>query len=83
VRWLYITDFDHQISLGINEGLLIEPAYTLQRANGDRILCPTIARTFTLKFPVRFLLHLRLLQCRQLRFGQNRALSGHVGFQGP
>ena len=55
-----IVEFGNRyLALGINEGLLIDPAYTLQRANGDRILCPTIARTFTLKFPVRFFLHLR------------------------
>ena len=49
------------LTIGIDEGLLVETAYPLQRPDIERILRATIARTFALKFPMRFFFDLRLL----------------------
>lgn len=49
------------LTLGINEGLLINPAHALQGPDREGILRATRARTFALKLPMRFFLHLRLL----------------------
>lgn len=68
------------LTLGINEGLLGEPTYALQRPDIEGILCPTIPGTFTLKLAMRFFLHLGLLQRCDLRFSQAMTLSGHLRF---
>src|SRR5262245_52916045 len=44
-----------------HEGLLVNAANALYRTNIERILRTTIARTFTLKLPVGFFVHLRFL----------------------
>jgi len=62
------------LGVSINEGLLVAPAYTLERPDVERILRATLPWTFTLKFPVGFLVPCRRLQGRQLRLGQNMAL---------
>ena len=49
------------LGVGIDEGLLGEPPHALERPDLKRILRPTIARTFALKLPMGFLVHLCLL----------------------
>jgi hypothetical protein len=50
------------LTIGIKEGLLVDPTDALQRPDIEGILCPTLPGTFTLKLAMRFFLHLGLLQ---------------------
>ena len=68
------------LGVGIDEGLLIDPADALSRPDVECILRPTIAWTCTLKLAVGFFLDLGLLQGGQLRLRQDMALLGDLGF---
>ena len=70
------------LRVGINPRLLIDPAYTFQGANIETILRNTVARMFAFKFPMGFLVGLRLLQRDQLGFGQDAAFLGHFRLKG-
>jgi hypothetical protein len=59
------------LTRGSNEGLLVDPASALQRADIDYTLCPTIARTCTLKFALRFFLDFSLTRPVALRAGSD------------
>jgi hypothetical protein len=61
-RGLAILEFrERYLTIGIDESLLGDPPYALQRPTVERLLCPTLPRTFALEFPVGLFLYLRLL----------------------
>src|ERR1700751_5829229 len=62
------------LGIGVNEGLLIDPADTLQSSDIESVLRTAIAWTFTIKFAVRLLLSLGTFQGLDLCFGQQQAL---------
>jgi hypothetical protein len=49
------------LAIGVEEGLLIDAAYALERADVERILRATLPWTFALELPPGFLVDLRLL----------------------
>jgi len=82
-RGLPIEEFrKRHLAVGIDEGLLIDPAHTLERSHIEGILRPTITRAFAFKLPVGFLLLFGLLQRQHLGLGQYQALLSHLGRQG-
>jgi hypothetical protein len=59
------------LGVGVDEGLLVDAADALQRADVERILRAAIARAFALEFAVRLLVCLRLLQRGEPGFGED------------
>jgi hypothetical protein len=57
------------LAVGIDEGLLIDPADALKCADVEGVLRTTLSRTFALEFPVRFFIRLCPLQGHHLGFG--------------
>lgn len=70
------------LAVAVYEGLLVAPADALQGPDIERVLCAAVARTFALKFVMRFFVGLRLLQRKDLRLGQHEALLRHLCLQG-
>ena len=64
---------------GIEEGLLLEPSFALQRPAVAGILPPTRAGTFACNLPVGFFLPFRLLYSGELGCGEERALPRPLG----
>src|SRR5689334_11026237 len=62
------------LGIGVDEGLLIDPADTLQSSDIESVLRTAIAWTFTIKVAVRLLLSLGTFQGLDLCFGQQQAL---------
>jgi hypothetical protein len=69
------------LGIGVDEGLLIDPAHTLQRSDIEGILSAAIAGAFAVEFAMGFLLGLGLLQRGDLRFDQHQPLLRHVGLE--
>jgi hypothetical protein len=73
---------ESDLTVGINERLLVNPPRGLERARREGILGPTIPGVLTLKFPVGFLVGRRLLsRDDDLRFGEHEPLLGHLRLQ--
>ncbi len=82
-RGLPVIEFrEPHLAVGVDDGLLIDPAHALQAPDIERVLCAAVARTFALKFAMRFFVGLRLLQRNDLRLGQHEALLSDLGLQG-
>ena len=71
----------HHLAVGIDKGLLIDPAHSLESADIESILCSTVPRTFTFEFTVSFLLRFGLLQGCHLRLAQNQPVLLALGRQ--
>ena len=69
------------LGVGVDEGLLIDAAHALQRADIEGILGAAIAGAFALELAVGLLLGLGLLERGDLGFGQQDAFLRHLGFQ--
>ena len=69
-------------AVGVNEGLLIYPAYPLDIANVIRVLGTQIAGVFGLDLAVGFTLLPLSLQSNHLCLGQDDPILRHAGFQG-
>jgi hypothetical protein len=69
------------LGVGVDEGLLIDAAHPLQRADVEGVLGAAVAGTGAVELAVRFLVRLRLLERRQLVLGQDQAVLCHLGFQ--
>ena len=69
-------------AVGVNEGLLIYPAYLLDIANVIRVLGTQIAGVFGLDLAVGFTLLPLSLQSNHLCLGQDDPILRHAGFQG-
>src|SRR5215471_4806897 len=67
--------------IGVDHGLLIDPAHTLQRADIEGVLSAAITGAFALELAVRFLVGLSLLEGSNLGFGQQDAILRHLGFE--
>jgi hypothetical protein len=60
--------------VGVDEGLLVNAADPFERADMERVLGAAVPGTDALEFSMRFLVRLRLLQCRKLALGQDQAV---------
>jgi len=69
------------LGIGVDDGLLIDPADTLQSADIEGILGTAITRTFALEFAVRFFVGFGLLEGGDLGLGQQDPILRHLGFQ--
>src|SRR5262249_23826463 len=69
------------LSVGVDEALLVDASNTLQVADIERILGTAVTWMLTFELAVRFLLGLRLFERDDLRLGQYQALLGALGFQ--
>src|SRR5262249_51423528 len=65
---------------GVDHGLLVDPAHTLQGPDVKGILSAAITRAFALELAVRFLVGLGLLESGDLGLGQQDAILRHLGF---
>ena len=70
-----------QLSVGIEEGLLVNPPHALERADVEGILCATVTGTFALELAVRFFVGLGLLQRGELALTQHQSFLRALGFQ--
>src|SRR5262249_2565117 len=68
--------------IGVDHGLLIDPADALQGADIEGILSATITGAFAVELAVRFLVGLSLLEGGDLSLGQQNAILRHFGFEG-
>lgn len=59
------------LAVGINEGLLIDQAHSLQGTDVERILRAAVPRPFAFEFPVRFFICRGLFSRYHLCFGQH------------
>jgi len=79
---LAIIQFDEgNFGIGIDEGLLIDPADTLERTYIVCVLAPGI-RVQALDFSVGLFLVLGFLQSSELLLGENQVVLGSFRFQG-
>jgi hypothetical protein len=69
------------LGVGVDDGLLVDPPDPLQRADIEGVLCPAIARAFALELAMRLLGGLGLLECGDLRLGQQDAFLCRLGFE--
>ena len=69
------------LGVGVDEGLLIDAANALQRADVEGVLRAAIAGAFGLELAVRLLVGLGLLQRGELALGEDEALLRHLGLQ--
>src|SRR6516164_9560410 len=81
-RGLAIIQFSKgDLGIGVDHGLLIDPADTLQGADIEGVLGAAIAGAFALELAVRLLVRLGLLKGGDLGFGQQDAILCHLGFE--
>ena len=69
------------LGVGVDKGLLIDPADALQRTDIEGVLRPAIARALALELAMRLLVGLGLLERGDLRLGQQDAILCHLGLQ--
>ena len=69
------------LGIGVDHGLLIDPAHALQGADIKRILGAAIAGAFALELAMGFLVGLGLLERGDLRLGQQNPILCHLGFE--
>src|SRR5438128_2159328 len=67
--------------VGIDDGLLIDPAHPFEGADIEGVLGTAIARTFALELAMRLLVGLGLLERGDLRLGEQDAILRHLGFE--
>src|SRR5207248_1352350 len=81
-RRLPVIEFgEPNLSIGVDEGLLVDAPDPLQVADVERILGAAIARMFALELAMRLFLGLGLLQRHQLRLGQHQRVLGALGLK--
>ena len=71
------------LTLGLEEGLLVDSPDALHWPTVKSILRPPLAGTFPLNLSGRLFLDFYLLYCRQVRFGQAMTLPRHLGCERP
>ena len=69
------------LGVGVDEGLLVDAAHPLQRADVEGVLGAAVTGTVAIELAVRFLVRLRLLQRGQLALGEDQAILRHLGLQ--
>src|SRR5262249_30538959 len=69
------------LGIGVDDGLLIDPADTLQGADIEGVLGAAIAGTFALELAMRFLVGLGFLEGGDLGFGQQDPVLRDLGFE--
>ena len=67
---------ERHLAVGVEEGLLVDPADALQRAHIECVLGAAIAGAFGVELAVRFLVGLGLLQRGELTFRQDQPFLG-------
>jgi hypothetical protein len=67
------------LAVGVNKGLLLDPAHAFERADIEGVLGATLAWTFAPKLALGLLINLCLLSGGQLGLGEERALPGPRG----
>src|SRR5215469_10087090 len=70
------------LGIGVDHGLLIDPADTLQSTDIERILGAAITGAFALELAMRFLVGFGLLESGDLGFGQQDPVLRDLGFEG-
>ncbi len=69
------------LRVGVDHGLLVNPADPFEGADIESVLRHAVTRAFALEFAMGFFVQPGLLQSHHLRFGQNGAVLRHFGFQ--
>ena len=69
------------LGIGVDHGLLIDPAHALQGADIKGILGAAIAGAFALELAMGFLVGLGLLERGDLPLGQQNPILCHLGFE--
>src|SRR5215472_14956659 len=81
-RCLAIIQFgERDLGIGVDHGLLIDPANALQGADIEGILGAAITRAFALELAMGFLVGLGFLECGDLGFGQEDTILRNLGFE--
>src|ERR1700736_5803853 len=69
------------LGVGVDEGLLIDPANALQRADIEGVLRPAVAWALAVELAMRLLVRLGFLERDDLRFGEQDAVLRHPGLE--
>ena len=81
-RCLAIIEFrEHDLRIGVDEGLLVDPADALHVAYVESILGAAITRAFALEFARSLLFRFGFFQGYDLGLGEDQALLRDFGFQ--